>query len=424
MSPGRARGDRGASPRARYLRRRPDGRARRAGTSMSEPRVRCVNVDGLVRTGRTAIIEYLGIESGEVFTAEALARIEPPAGRPVASRRRTRVRFDPAPDGTTTITPIVDGARMFPKRRYRLGRRGAAGRVQQELRVRDREPVAATARCGRRRTAGRPNRPRAMLRFDAPAPGRLPGMVSCRGAGRASDLRLPGARRRVPPIALPRSAAPLSDWVTSWLRWEGGTGLRPHRRASRDVALEGSLNARALGDRLALIASAGYWLGAAPARSFGDAASSWPLRGRPRHRTCRSSPPGRHRRRHRHRAAGGVAGGQFRRKPRRLAARASAAQRRHDHRRGLRPDAASSRPPSTEHPFHTRFGTVALAGFVDAAQALRRLDGTASPFHVDVGTGVRLNALGAGAIRTDFGYGLRDGRVRVSAGYDQAWGTR
>ncbi|MGH7353122.1 MAG: hypothetical protein ACRELS_00905 [Candidatus Rokuibacteriota bacterium] len=77
-----------------------------------------------------------------------------------------------------------------------------------------------------------------------------------------------------------------------------------------------------------------------------------------------------------------------------------------------------------EHPFNTRLGTVALVGFVDGVRASRRLDASASPFHVDVGTGVRLNALGAGAIRIEVGYGLRDGRVRASAGYVTAWGTR
>ena len=36
--------------------------------------MRCLNVDGLVRTDRRVIIDYLGTRSGEVFTAEALAR--------------------------------------------------------------------------------------------------------------------------------------------------------------------------------------------------------------------------------------------------------------------------------------------------------------------------------------------------------------
>ena len=75
-----------------------------------------------------------------------------------------------------------------------------------------------------------------------------------------------------------------------------------------------------------------------------------------------------------------------------------------------------------QHPLHTRWGTAALALFVDAAQAWRRVDGTTSPLHVDVGTGVRLKAFGSSAIRADIGYGLRDGRVRVSAGYDRALG--
>ena len=77
-----------------------------------------------------------------------------------------------------------------------------------------------------------------------------------------------------------------------------------------------------------------------------------------------------------------------------------------------------------EHPFHTRWGTVGVVGFVDAAQAWQRVDGSTSPFHVDVGTGIRVKAFGTSAIRADIGYGLRDNRVRLSVGVDQEWGTR
>ena len=63
--------------------------------------------------------------------------------------------------------------------------------------------------------------------------------------------------------------------------------------------------------------------------------------------------------------------------------------------------------------------TIGVAGFVDAAQAWRRpSESAASPFHVDIGGGVRVNSPKTGGIiRVDVGYGLRDGDVQLSAGW-------
>jgi hypothetical protein len=69
-------------------------------------------------------------------------------------------------------------------------------------------------------------------------------------------------------------------------------------------------------------------------------------------------------------------------------------------------------------------GTVALAGFADAAQAWRRLDDApASRLEVDLGAGLRINSPNAdGQIRLDLAVGARDGRLRASAGYLTRWG--
>jgi hypothetical protein len=72
------------------------------------------------------------------------------------------------------------------------------------------------------------------------------------------------------------------------------------------------------------------------------------------------------------------------------------------------------------------YGALALAGFADIARAFDRLDSIdPSRLHVDVGVGFRVNRPGdANQIRLDWGVGLRDGRMRVSAGYVAAWGRR
>jgi hypothetical protein len=76
-----------------------------------------------------------------------------------------------------------------------------------------------------------------------------------------------------------------------------------------------------------------------------------------------------------------------------------------------------------EYPLYARSGgTLGLAGFADVARAWRRLDGSSSDLHVDVGVGVRLNPRGGGPIRLDVGWGLDDHRRKISAGYVAEWG--
>jgi outer membrane translocation and assembly module TamA len=72
------------------------------------------------------------------------------------------------------------------------------------------------------------------------------------------------------------------------------------------------------------------------------------------------------------------------------------------------------------------YGSLAIAGFLDASRAWRRPDdAAASLLHVDVGGGVRINTPAAeGKVRLDLAVGLRDGRTRLSAGYVTRWGTR
>ena len=332
----------------------------------------------------------------------------------------TRVRFDPAVDGTTTVTPIVEERSRFPDNRYAWGGVALRAAFTQDIRI----PIVSPAGHGEVWTPSyrwSANRPRAMLRFDAPAPGRLPGMFTAEAMVERQTYRfteLGGEFRQ----ARYRLGGALSDWVTSWLRWEGGTAFDRIGPIPR-VALEGSLNARAFGDRLAVIASAGHWFGSSAARSFGTrelvaTARSTATRDVPVFTTLVGIA----------RATDAAP----------LAAwpAASSAEGRGAFLRAhpLRSDSVVTgevfgrtllfSTTEYQYPFRTRFGMMAVAGFVDAARASRRLNPNASPYHVDVGTGVRVNTRGAGTIRVDVGYGLRDGQVRLSAGYAVPWGTR
>ena len=407
-----------AQARAQYLRGDVKG-ALDTWNRLAEPRVRCVDVDGVVRTRRHAVIEYLGTESGEVFTAEALARIDRRLNE-LSFASGTRIHFDPAPDGTTTITPIVEERSRIPDDRYAWGGVAVRAAFTQDIRV----PIVSPAGHGEVWTPSyrwSPNRPRAMLRLDVPAPGRLPGMVTAEAMVERQTYRfaeLGGEFRQ----SRYRLGGALSDWVTSWLRWEGGAAFDRIGPIPR-LALEGSLYARAFGDRLAVIASAGHWFGSTAARRFGTRELVATLRS-----TATPDVP----------VFTTLVGIARASDAAPLAAwpAASSAEGRGAFLRAhpLRSDSVVTgevfgrtllfSTTEYQYPFRTRFGTMAVAGFVDAARASRRLNPNASPYHVDIGTGVRVRTRGTGAIRVDVGYGLRDGQFRLSAGYLVPWGTR
>ena len=406
-----------AEARARYVRGDVEG-ALDTWNELAEPTVRCITVDGLVRTRDAVVIDYLGTRHGELLTAEALARLARRLDE-LSAASQTSARFDPGPDGSTTITAVAEERGLVPAGFYGWGQVALRAAFTQEIRV----PIVSPAGHGDVWTPSyrwSANRPRAMLRFDAPAPGRLPGMISAvamaerqtyrftelGGEFRQSQFRLGGA---------------LSDWVTNWLRWEGGAAFDRIGAIPR-LAIEGSLNVRTFGDRLAVIASAGHWLGARGARPFGTRELVATVRS-----TATADVPV-------FTTLVGIARATDT-APLAVWPAASSAEGRGAFLRAhpLRSDSVVTGEvfgrtlvfSSTEyqHPFHTRFGTVALAGFVDAGRASRRLNPNASLFHVDVGTGLRLSRAGSAALRLDVGYGLRDGRVRLSAGYVVAVGN-
>lgn len=386
---------------------------------LSGPRVQCMNVDGLVRTHRTQVIEYLGTTSGEVLTAETVSRLDRRLDElPIASR--SYLRFDPGPDGTTTVTPIVVERRLIPRGAFGWGAVGIRAAFMQDVRV----PVAGYSGRGEVWTPSyrfSAHRPRAMLRFEAPAPGVLPGVLHAEAFSERQSYRNPVLGPDIVRQSRFRVGASLSDWATSWLRWEGGAAY-DRIGGTPFLALEGSLSTRAFGDRFALIVSAGRWSGAESAAGFGTSevvatARSTAIEDVPVvttlvgvARVTRAAPlvawpaassaegRGAFLRAHPLRGDGIISGEAFGR-------------------------ALLFSTTEYEHPFHTRVGTVGVVGFVDAVQASRRLEPD-SRFHVDVGTGLRFNALGAGKIRLDLAYGLRDGRTRLSAGYVTPWGTR
>ena len=387
---------------------------------VGQPRVRCLNVEGAVRTPRSTVISYLGPWSGEILTAESFGRMERRLDElPVASR--TRLRYDPVAGGVATVTPIVAERSMIPEGLQSWGVVGVRSAFLQEIRV-DVSGAAGRGEVLSPSYRWAPNRPRAMVRLDAPAPGLLPGIVRFQTFVESQTYRYATLGDETFRQSRQRVSVAMSDWITSWLRWEGGTAF-DRIETSPFLALEGSLNARALDDKVAVILTAGRWLSDGESPSFTNAELAVAMRS-----TTREDMP----------VLTSLVG---------VASAADSAPlalwpavssgdgrnsllRAHPLRRGSivtgevfgRHLVFSS--TEFEYPLQTRVGPVGVAGFIDTARASRRLDFTSSPFHVDVGTGVRFSASGTGKVRLDVGYGIRDGHFRLSAGYAVPWGRR
>jgi hypothetical protein len=338
---------------------------------------------------------------------------------PIASG--SRLRYDPVTGGVTTITPIVPERSLIPQGIQSWGVVGIRSAFLQEVRV----DVAGPAGRGEVWSPSyrwNENRRRVMLRLDAPSPGRLPGVVRLQTFVERQSYRYEGLGDDIFRQSRQRVGVSLSDWVTSWLRWEGGTAF--DRIETSYLALEGSLNARAFDDRFAVILTAGRWLGDGDSPSFSTTELVATMRS-----TKHDDEP----------VLTGIVG----------VARAAdsaplalwPAVSSGDGRNGLlrahplRRDSVITdemfgrhlvfATTEFEYPLQTRVGQVGLATFVDIAQSSRRLvRPLSSPFHVDVGTGIRFSGSGTGKVRLDIGYGIRDGRVRLSAGYAVPWGRR
>ena len=295
---------------------------------------------------------------------------------------------------------------------------------RKELRL----PVSGLFRQGERldfRYRWRPNRPRVLIGLTAPAPGWLPGILGIEGLWE---------RQTYPPFLQPvreerrRVGVYLSDWLTHRVRWTAG-GAADEFEGQRFFAAHGQLDTRWLNDHIATLVSAAYWTPTGTAGSTsrdqgfasGQAQIAW--------RSTRNASPEWLAR------TGVTVVGQ----PAPLALWPAAGSgesrgpllRAHElHSDGIVVSEVFGRQLAFasleyQHPVYSRkVATVAVAGFVDAARAWQRqFTPDPSPFHVDIGGGLRISAIGyEEQLRIDFGYGLRDGRRTISAGYVVPWG--
>ena len=377
-----------------------------------EPKIDLVNVSGVERTRHPVIVDAAGLQPREILTPEAFGRaLRRVQALPVAAS--AGLRYEPLEGGLARVDVSINEREPYPKSWKTYGIVAGRAAIGQELKV----DIAGVFGAGERISASgrwQDERPRAALSLMAPAPSRLPGIASF-------DLiwerqTYPGLRE-----SRRRAALRLTDWAASWWRWSAGIGV-DRFDARRYVSIAGSSELRLARDRIALGASATAWLPRHGSKKFGTRSFLLAWRstadsGRgvwsaltELNLASRSAP-----------LAVWEGAGTGSARPGLLRAHPLLDDR------VLTGDVFGRRVARATfeyaHPVaRTLAGHVSLAGFVDAAQAWRRMSPDSSPLFVDAGIGVRLRMPGRREmVRLDAAHGLRGGGARFSVGWMESW---
>ncbi len=395
-----------------------------------EPRIDAVDVSGAVRTHQPVVVRVAGLQPRQLLTPEAygqaLRRL-----RELPAASSAQLRYDTLDGGRARVDAFIAERQVAPRGWPALTTLGARAILFDELAL----DVAGGLGAGERETVlwrWTAERPRLALALALPSPHGLPGVFTLGGAWErqtyesrsTGDVRRTREERR-------RLGVQLADWSSSWLRWQGGVALdRWHIddaeesslfRSHNDVAMEGAVDARLAGDRLALTASVGWWLPFAGGDGFGSGnlLAAW------RSTTDAARPSW---------SALTELGIATRAAPLALWQGAGSGQGRdgllrahalltHDVLDGpvFGRDVARGSCEYERPLGRVALGGLSVAGFVDAARAWHRLDSLEpSRLYVDTGVGVRMRAA-AGVVRLDVAHGLRGGGTRLTAGWGGVW---
>ena len=396
-----------------------------------EPRRFNVTFNGLKRI-RLAVVESVAhLDASEPVTRSeverAARRIESIPGVSTA-----RVVYLPSENGTAVVNVDMNERSRVPRGFAGWATVGGRGALSDEARV----DIANLTSYGEVWSVGyrwSGPRERVMARLEVPVR-HVPGIVSIEGliehqtyrpafAGVAfAGTRFEGEnlvqRRR-------RIGVQVSDWATGWWRWMGGAafdsiGERGYVGADAGVDVRGARDHVSLmvvtgfwspmneGDPFASAMTALAWRSSTedtPISFYGDigisaVSSHAPLAIWPGSHT--SAERGGSLRAHPLRESDVIAGDVF----------------------GRRVMFASF--TSEQLLKVMKFGRLSVAEFMDTGRAWQRLPGLpASPFHVDLGVGLRLaGSKAGGTVRIDIAHGMRDGRNHFSAGFVKAWPGR
>jgi hypothetical protein len=391
-----------------------------AWNQIDRPRLDTVSADGLVRTAHPIVVNRLGLTPRAVLTSDAFLRAARRLDElPVASS--TALTYTPVGDDSVRVKAEVNESSVLPAGLIDWAVVAVRSAFLREARV---DIAGLTGQGDRLAPAWRwsSNRPRVRVQFAIPSPSILPGTTDVEAYWERQSYLQPATGDVIREERV-RGAVRVSDWARGWLRWS--LGLATDRIDGRPfVAFRGGVTLAPAGDRVAVHLDGEQWASRIAAPGFGTASLSGAWRS-----TAASDA-----------AQWIVTGG---------AARVSAATPLAEwlaagssNARGARlrghtlfnDGVITTRQFGRELAFasveyrrpvyHTTQGRVFAAGFVDMARTWERLDGSAAPLDIDVGGGARVGTpLDDSLIRVDLGYGLRDKRLKLSAGYVVAFGN-
>lgn len=396
-----------------------------------EPRVDTIAVSGAVRTRPPALVRAAGLEPRQLLTRAAYERaVRRLRDVPVAAS--AQVRYQPIDDGRARVDLIVDERPTVPTGWPAFLSLAARAALLREVNL----DVPGGMGAGEReavRWRWASGRPSVGLEVALPAPAGLPGVLAIEGLwdrqsySRASEASGVARERRQ------RMAISLADWSTSRLKWSLGVAVdrwrtndtaADARETTRAfVAVDGSLDLRLAGDRVALGMTGSGWQPVTGRtrvassslltawRSTADVATpTWSASSAVAFASAGAPMglwPG---------AGTGVARGLLLRAHPLLTD-------------GVLDGPAFGRVVAQSSVEYTRPVSVAgapgvaVAAFTDAARASGRAgQQRASTIFIDAGVGLRLRVPGsAGTVRIDVARGLRGGGTAVSASWGGAW---
>jgi hypothetical protein len=398
-----------------------------------EPRLDTTDIHGAGRTRQPVVVRAAGLEPRQVLTSAAFQRaLRRLRDLPVASS--ARMNYAPTEGGLAKLDVLIDERKVAPTGWLAVVTSAGSALLLHAVGA----DVAGALGAGELMSASwrwSAGRPRVALGIEVPSPRWLRGTVSFDGSWERQSYE---AAPSSGPETLVReerrrAGVHLADWATGRLRWQAGAAL-DHLREHGDLvqtpfvardylAMDGTLDLRLGGDRLALSASAGWWVPLARGNRFGTGGllAAW----RSIDDTTRPSWS----------AVTAVAVAS-RAAPLALWQGAGTGQGRSGLLRahpllhgGVLTGPVFGRGVvrvSLEHVrpvWRTPVGRVSIAGFVDGARAWHRLSGLdASRLFLDAGVGLRLHAPGRdGAIRIDVAHGLRGGGAALSASWGAVW---
>ena len=388
---------------------------------VGEPRIGAIDIHGARNTRHGVVANLAGLQADQLLTPGAFLRATHRVELlPVSFD--TRLKYEPLENGRARVDVLLDERDVVPRSWLPLVVTGGQALILGELKV----EVAGPTGSGEDWTGAwrwSESWQRVTLGLATPAPGRLPGVLSVDGLWEAQsyalgeDFRTRETRRHV--------GVGLSDWATSWLRWDAG-GAADQFGVRDYAALSGALEARVAKDHMSLGLGGGAWTPLSGGPAFGIARLTLAVR-----TTTKAD----------HAIVSLISGGSLASDGAPLALWPAAGStfsrdgllRAHGLRtRGTMTGEAFGRQLAYgtleyQRPaWRSPAGPLAVAVFVDAAQAWHRAASLgATPLIVDVGAGVRVRAPAvAGVIRLDVARGLRDGRMKASLGLVQRWPSR